>query len=777
MKRQVPFVQYKKEPQLAASFRSMLTAISIAGALAGAALFLLVSVCPRFAVPYSFTLYDKRDALLGASVADDGQWRFPPPKTIPESYKIALILYEDSFFYLHPGFDPIAIGRAFFSNFRAGRIVSGGSTITMQTVRLSQQQAPRTLPQKIKEVFLSCILELMYSKESILYLYAAHAPYGGNVVGLEAASWRYFERSPEQLTWAEACTLAVLPNQPSLVRPGLQKEKLKAKRDMLLKRLYQRKYIDLQTYKLSLAEPVPEAPRPLPQAAPHYLQFIKQQQKNRTEKYSSGIDAHIQTTALAITSRHAEKLAEQGVANLAAIIIDNATGLPIAYIGNAARNPRQNADVDMIQARRSSGSLLKPFLFAGLLDAGMLLPDQLMIDLPTRVGSYIPQNNSNAYSGAVPASEALSMSLNIPFVRALQAYTIPAFLHLLKRCGFTTFDRTADEYGLPLILGGGELTLYQAVLAYRAMLLQSMHRQPDKQYPLSSGACRLAFEALIQGNRPGEEALWLSYASSQKIAWKTGTSFGNRDAWSIGVTPLFTVGVWAGNATGEGNPAIKSAAAAAPLMFELFSILPTSSWESKNPDDFERIQVCANSGYLAGIYCEKKTQMLKPKDAQSGTICPYCRAVSLTPDGAYQAIAADIPVLPKIENRFVLPAGIAYYYAKQHRTYAPLPPWLPKSAGNTAPEFDILFPQPAAQVFIPIEIEGSLGAMTAEAVHSDPNAIIYWDLDGTYLGKTQAYHQWNIQAPKGEHLLTLTDNRGRQIRRRFTVLPRHRTQP
>ncbi|WP_187615205.1 transglycosylase domain-containing protein [Treponema phagedenis] len=193
-------------------------------------------------------------------------------------------MYEDSFFYLHPGFDPIAIGRAFFSNFRAGRIVSGGSTITMQTVRLSQQQAPRTLPQKIKEVFLSCILELMYSKESILYLYAAHAPYGGNVVGLEAASWRYFERSPEQLTWAEACTLAVLPNQPSLVRPGLQKEKLKAKRDMLLKRLYQRKYIDLQTYKLSLAEPVPEAPRPLPQAAPHYLQFIKQQQKKPNRK-------------------------------------------------------------------------------------------------------------------------------------------------------------------------------------------------------------------------------------------------------------------------------------------------------------------------------------------------------------------------------------------------------------------------------------------------------------------------------------------------------------
>ncbi|TYT77675.1 penicillin-binding protein 1C [Treponema phagedenis] len=212
-------------------------------------------------------------------------------------------------------------------------------------------------------------------------------------------------------------------------------------------------------------------------------------------------------------------------------------------------------------------------------------------------------------------------------------------------------------------------------------------------------------------------------------------------------------------------------------MFELFSILPTSSWESKIPMILSAYRFVQTRGILPASIAKKKTQVLKPKDAQSGTICPYCRAVSLTPDGAYQAIAADIPVLPKIENRFVLPAGIAYYYVKQHRTYAPLPPWLPKSAGNTAPEFDILFPQPAAQVFIPIEIEGSLGAMTAEAVHSDPNAIIYWDLDGIYLGKTQAYHQWNIQAPKGEHLLTLTDNRGRQIRRRFTVLPRHRTQP
>jgi len=532
-------------------------------------------------VPYSYTLYDKTGILLGASVAWDGQWRFSPGK-VPDKFAQALIVFEDKRFYYHFGVDPIAVVRAVVSNIRAGRIVSGASTLTMQTMRLLAGNKPRTFRQKCWESFLAVIAEIRLGKTQILSLYAAYAPFGGNVIGIEAASWRYFNRSPASLTWAEAATLAVLPNQPSLVHPGANRSVLLKKRNTLLYMLYEKGTIDAQTLKLSLAEPLPEKPYPLPSGAPHYLELLKKAHPSTTRFYTD-MDSGLQKNLSRILERHSRELSRKGIDNAAALIIETSTGKILAYCGNTGLDGRNKTTgaVDIVQARRSSGSLLKPFLYAAMLDSGRLLPEQLVIDIPTRIGSYKPDNNVPLYRGAVPASEALSRSLNIPAVRMLREYGISHFLDYLKRCGFTTFTRSADEYGLPLILGGGEISLYEAVYAYAQLMNAACGRSGysgESVFPVSAGAAWLTLKALAEGVRPDDEALWRVFAGSKRIAWKTGTSNGNRDGWAIGTTEAYTVGVWFGNAEGQGRQDLQSIRTAAPVLFEIFASLPAAHW-------------------------------------------------------------------------------------------------------------------------------------------------------------------------------------------------------
>ena len=369
---------------------------------------LILFFTPGFKVDYSFTLYSSDGKLLGASAAGDGQWRFPQTSKLPEKYREALLSYEDKNFYFHFGIDPFSVFRAAVENILKGKIVSGASTITMQTSRLSEKNPVRSFKQKLRESFLSLFLELSYSKENILNIYASHAPYGGNVVGLEAASWRYFGRGPEDLTWAEAACLAVLPNQPSLVRPGKESEILKEKRDRLLYNLFLQKKIDKETYTLSVAEPVPDKPKAIPQKAYHYLEFLKTKSSN--QKNISSLDYSLQEIIFEIADHHFKRNFSSGVYNTAVLILDTETGKTLAYIGNTGlQNPNaKNEHVDMVHARRSSGSLLKPFLFAAMLDAGMILPDQLLIDIPTKIAGYTPQNSNYTYSGAIPARKALS---------------------------------------------------------------------------------------------------------------------------------------------------------------------------------------------------------------------------------------------------------------------------------------------------------------------------------------------------------------------------------
>lgn len=734
----------------------------------------LVKIIPHFSNDYSFVVYDNEGNLLNAQVSNDEQWRFPQSEELTKLYISSAILYEDKNFYFHFGLDPIAILRAISLNVKNKRIVSGASTLTMQVARIAEKNKLRTFSQKIREAFLSIVLELFYSKESIIKAYASNAPYGGNVVGISAASWRYFSRSQNHLSSSEIASLAVLPNEPSLVRPGLNEKILKKKRDALLDKLFEYNVISRESLDLAKLETVPTAPHPLPNKTPHYAENLK---KHTDKSFAiTHINLKLQERASEIMEELSAEAARSSVYNAAAIILENSSGNILAYIGNTGIYNKnrivQNEAVDIIQARRSSGSLLKPFLYAAAIDSSIILPKQILPDLPTQFASYIPQNNSHYFLGAVKANEALTKSLNIPFVNLLVDYSIENFLNLLKRLGFTSFDKTAAYYGLPLILGGGELTLYEVTNVYRKMALLAFTDDKNLQndFPISKASSRITLDVLQSSIRPAEEAAWGYFSNSKKISWKTGTSYGNKDAWCVGISPGYTVGVWFGNANGIGRPEITSSRLAAPALFKLFELLPSTKAAARNEIEYKIIKTCKHSGFVASEFCDETLELEVPRSILIKKVCPYCKNILVTADEKFRVtniLSTDIKT--KHKNFFTLPPAQEYYYSQAHSDYKKLPPKLDSKKDNIK-DFQIIFPKNYSSIFIPTQLDGRAGAFIAKAAYLEKQKELFWFLDESFLSITKNIHEVKITCDYGKHQLTVMDSSGNEQNLIFFVL-------
>jgi penicillin-binding protein 1C len=753
--------------------------------ITGAVLVLLLAFIfslprPLFDVPYSPVLYDREGNLLGAQVASDDQWRFPGTGKINEKFALALIETEDRRFRAHFGVDPLAIARAAYQNIRGKRIISGGSTITMQTIRLARGTRKRSFFEKFIEAYLAVRLEAGNSKNKILALYSANAPFGANVVGLEAAAWRWFGRSSNDLSWAEAAVLAALPNSPALIHPGRNRDTLKEKRDLLLNKLFKKGYFDEETLALSVAEPLPDEPLPLPRLAPHLLErFILDAEKNTSRRKSSAfvttIDRNIQLRITDVLNRASDRFALNGIFNGACIVLNTRTGELAAYVGNT--NTIHAPDVDIPSSPRSSGSLLKPFLYAAMLDSGDILTSSLVSDIPTRIGSFSPENMSRSYLGVVPADEALARSLNVPAARNLRIFGVEKFLQLLRSLGLTTLFRPGSEYGLPLILGGAEVTLFEITKLY-AVLGRTADANSKGTKLISSGAAWLALEALVNGARPGEESIWREYAGARHIAWKTGTSYGFRDAWAVGVTPEWTVGVWIGNATGEGRPELRSAVTSAPVLFEIFSVLNSlngnrNTWFGKPATELKQAEVCASSGFPASVNCANIKYVDIPKDAPAAKPCLFCQTIILDDTLTYRIVLKSGVSKTAVERKwFVLPPAEEWYYRRWNLDYKPLPPYEnSKDLSNRGEAALALFnPEPDSKVYVPRELDNSEGKIVFTAAHRNEAEIIYWHLDDLFLGYTQTFHEMEARPLPGLRTLTLVDSSGNMIVRRFTVL-------
>lgn len=760
---------------------------------------------PIFNKPVSLVITDKMGQLLNAGIASDGQWRFPERNNTPEKFDVCITNFEDKRFWYHIGIDPFAFCRAIAQNIKSKSVVSGGSTITMQVVRLSRPPANRTLYAKCIEIALALRVECTYSKSEILTLYASHAPFGANVVGLDAAAWRYYGQRAEELSWGQMAALSVLPNAPSLIHPGRNNDALLRKRNRIIETLLHKKIIDVETAQLAMDEPLPGAPLPLPQEAPHVFQYYKNlSAKNEIEGnhiIETTIDIQLQKTLCTITKQHQQNLSGNGIQNIAAMIMDIESGRVLAYSGNVYEPSDSNlqSHVDVLQSSRSPGSTLKPLLYAAMLSDGLILPNQLIPDIPTQLNGYTPQNFDLGYDGAVPAHRALARSLNIPAIKMLQQYRYPRFYDRLHQYGFSTLHQPADHYGMSLILGGCEIKPFELCGVYASMARMYLHQQDDNgkwnddrwfmprlsntenkkatgyntNSPLFSyTALWQTFSAMNEVMRPGEEGLWSSFESAQKIAWKTGTSFGFRDGWALGFNTKYAIVVWTGNTTGEGRPGLTGISTAAPVLFELFRILPPSPWFNPPKYDMAYINECKETGFKAGPYCTNIiTSLVSELAVQKAAICPWHRMINMDPTDSYRVTENCMsPSEMHHNNWLILPPTIEYYYKQKHPGYKPLPSYMAGCMQENIKAIDIIYPDEGARIFIPVELNGAEGATVFKATSRNSADKLFWHIDDAFVGTTENFHQLELHPTLGPHTLTVVNVDGATVSRKFVVI-------
>lgn len=757
---------------------------------------------PLFNDPYATVVYSNNDRLLGARIALDGQWRFPAGDTIPLKFKQAALLFEDRHFYEHPGFNPVSIYHAFIANIIAGKVVRGGSTITQQVIRLSRKGRSRTLPEKMAELTQAVALELTASKEEILQYFTDHAPMGGNVVGVEAAAWRYFGHPAESLSWAEAATLAVLPNAPSLINPGRNRPLLLTKRNRLLDGLFEEGLIDSMTCVVSKLETLPDKPYPLPNVSPHLVDYCL---KNyRGQRLVTNIDFILQEQVNRLVVDHHKSLSGNNIHNAGVIVVSVLYNRVVAYVGNTSSIDGMNHQnsVDVIRANRSTGSILKPLLYAGMQEEGLLLPNTLVADIPSYYTDYHPTNFDDHYAGAVPASEALSRSLNVPAIFMLRDFGEGHFLRLLRKTGITSFDKSPDYYGLSMILGGGEASLWELTGMYAGMartlrtydrhygkytekiyaevqLFKQTEVQVQKEIssdevPLHAASIWLTYQALQRVNRPESEAGWEQFSSSKNIAWKTGTSFGFRDAWAIGTTADYIVGVWVGNADGEGRTGLTGSSSAAPIMFEVFQQLETPNKFYPPYDELVPVAVCRQSGHRVGQYCPDIDTIQVFENGLLSVQCPYHSRIFTDSLHAHRLSLSCAPIDELVAyDCFVLPPIQEWYYKKGHPLYQGIPPW----KTGCSPEIEsnrmkFIYPVPGATILVPRGSDGELQQVVMQISHRQPNSQVFWHLDDRYIGVTQTIHQLAVSPEPGIHRMTVVDETGASATVHFSVSAR-----
>ncbi|HEB9286207.1 TPA: penicillin-binding protein 1C [Campylobacter coli] len=694
---------------------------------------------------YSKILYDKNGEILSVFLNDEEQWHIKSTD-IPKRLKIAVINYEDRKFYSHFGVDFLALMRAFVNNFNSTQR-SGASTISMQTIKLWDKK-DRTYFNKFNEIIQSFALENAFSKDEILKLYLSNAPYGGNLVGYEAAILFYFDKNPKDLTWAQAALLAILPNQPGLINLEKNKTKLLNKRNKLLAKLYERKLINKDIYELSLKEPLPNF-KPRKNIAPHLaLRLLNDDNK---EIFSS-IDKKIQLKIEKKAKEFSYTLQQKGIQNLAIILADTKTRKVLAYVGSQDFYDMANlGQINGNTAKRSVGSTLKPFLYALSIDEGIIAPESILLDVPTFFSNFNPQNANKKYYGIISAREALQRSLNVPFVSLLQDYGYEKFFYKLKT--FLNFeDENYKRYGLSLILGTKELSLEDLVKLYLGLAnygeLANLSFIRDENLSgvtrmFSKGSAYLTLEAMKELQRVGLE----NYNKEKIISWKTGTSYGRKDAWAIGATPKYTLGVWVGNFNGEANANLYGVSIAGDLLFEILGLLDEVDLEFAPSDDLMAIKLDSISKYR---YDENLNtsyiHTLYPKEANILRTSPFLKKVY-----EYQGKELDSKDIHfKDAKAFIkldLPAYALHFFQQRNFKF------------SSKKGVNIIYPKDNLKLILAKDLNGMKG-LVAKVANLN-NEKLFWYLNQKLIYEGNENTQ-NLNLKEGKYQLFIISQSGEQ---------------
>lgn len=716
------------------------------------ATFVFFSFNPKddpFAKRYSKTLLDKNNQMLSMFINDEEQWHLKSTSPLSQKLKIATLTFEDKNFYSHFGIDIKAIFRSLYLNIK-NKKRSGASTISMQTIKLLTKDK-RTYFNKIKEMILALRLEWLYSKDEILQMYFDNAPYGGNIVGVSSASYMYFNKSPTSLTWAEASLLAVLPNAPGLIHLKRNNEILLQKRNALLQTLHSKNLFDSDNLSLSVAENLPTIKR-VKNLAPH-LAF-----RFKDKMIFSTIDKNKQIMLEDKLKNYHQKMLNLGIQNLAAIIVDTKSSEVLAYAGSQDFLDISNfGQIDGIIAKRSPGSTLKPLLFALSIDDGLMLLESKLVDAPTFFSNFKPQNASKKYYGLISAKDALIKSLNVPFVGLLQDYGYDKFFFNLKDIlGFE--DSDFERYGLSLILGTKELSIEDIAKIYvglgnygefgdiyytRNIDADKKHIKPKKRL-ISKGASYLTLDTMRHLERYGLENY---YIDKNIFSWKTGTSYGKKDAWAAGTSPKYTIVVWVGNFSGEANPNIFGLTIAGRLLFDIVNGLDGLGGEFKAPaNSLKEIVLDKATGYRYNKnYKNIKTfTALSPKDSKTLRYSPFLENVFVNKAGEeVDSLSKDFLSAKEI-TKLSLPIALLSYYKEQN-----------VNNNQKIRALKILYPKNNLSIIRTKDFSGKNELIARIANISGEN--VFWYLDKKYIGSSvESTKILNLNA--GIHTLTIINN-------------------
>lgn len=720
---------------------------------------------------YSKTVSSSNGTLLNSYLTEDDKWRMRTNlEDVSNDLIKAIIEKEDSWFYWHLGVNPVAIVRALFQNITTGERVSGASTITMQVARLLEP-AERTYWNKFLEMLRTIQIELHFSKDEILEIYLSNIPFGGNIEGVKAASHIYFNRSPDKISLSQAILLTVIPNDPNNLRLDQNTKEAVQRRNFWIERFVNHEIFPEQDLLDAKDEPVTAARFEITNSAPHFSQVVTAEY-NRDELNTS-LDQSIQKKAETLLANYVNRVKQKGVTNGSVLIIDNNTNNVVSYCGSADFYDEQNSgQVNGITSVRSPGSTLKPALFALAFDQGLLTPKMKLLDIPTDFGGYEPENYDLKFYGDVTAEFALINSLNVPAVRLLGKTGLSNFINALTKSGFQTIEKSKEKLGLSLILGGCGVTLEELTRLFASF--SNGGKIPQFKYLLneneSDGAKVFSAESsylisniLSKNERPDFPSEFLYSTKLPKIAWKTGTSYGKRDAWAIGFNPNYTIGVWMGNFDGKGSPNLSGAEMAVPLLFDLFNAVDYGS--KKNwfdiPENLSIRKVCSETGMLPSKYCANLIDDYSIMEISPNKQCELYREIYVNQS---ESIEYCPECLPKKDYKkkaypFYDPELTLWQLRNNIEVKRP-----PKHNPDCSAKFSsegpkIISPSSEFEYFIENGNEEKILLQAA----SHPNVQThYWFIDDKYFKKSNPSEKIFLIPKSGKLKITCMDDRGRE---------------
>lgn len=728
--------------------------------------------------PAATVVEDRRGEVLRLFLPADQRWRLPVAyDELPEELRRAIVASEDQRFYAHPGIDPVAVARAVVKNLRAGRVVSGASTLTMQIARMADP-APRTLGAKLREAFRALQLERRFSKRELLELYLNLAPYGGNLEGVGAAARFYFGKPVDQLALGEIALLVALPRSPTAFDPVQHPDAARRARDKVLRQLAERGTFSAQEVEEALRIPVPDARRPAPFEAAHFARRVAVVEGRRDgSRIRTSLDLGLQKVAEAKLAGHMGRLRPEGIDNGAVLVVDNATLQVRAWVGSAGfSEERYQGQVDGVLARRSPGSTLKPFLYGAAFDAGTVVPATYLLDVPTDYAGYVAENYDGRYRGRVEAQQALLESLNAPAVRLLAQVGVEDFLELLQRGGASSLDRPAARYGLPLVLGAGEMTLFELTQLYTALANGGTSRPvtwaveaegggATGERLLSEESAWWVTELLLRVHRPDLPQAWRLTQNAPAVAWKTGTSYGHRDAWAVGYSRRFTIGVWIGNFDGRARHGISGAEYAAPLLFDLFRALDPGGLEPVQSSWLRlgEIEVCDLSHQRPGPHCPHRIRVAALPGRTQLPVCTYHRRALADANTGELLDGTCGRGRPRTWLEYtVFPAELAAWWRSRGQAFAAAPAFAADcagAAGDRGPA--ILSPDPSTPYRLRREAPLRDQRLSLVARAEPEVRRLYWYQDGVLVGSGGPQERLLLEPHRGEHRLVVTDDLGR----------------